>query len=128
VNYSFSQSGSYAFIPDYGQLTASGYHACGSSNGTSTFQCPDISITASQSSFDHSANQNVTIGYTIVAGRTLAGSWWLFIGPCEPIPLTINGGPDSVSYLNFGCTKLSGAPNNVSITGVWNLNVTSVQG
>ena len=130
VIYSFSQSGSYVFTPTYGQLTTSGYHACGSRNGTTTIQCPDLSITASQSSFDHSANQNVTIGYTIVAGKALAGSWWFFIAPCEAIPLTINGGPASVSYPNFGCTTLSStpAPTSVNIAGVWNLNVTSARG
>lgn len=127
VNYSFSHSGSYSFTPDYGPQASGAYRACDYLNGTAS-KCSDLSITASQSTFDHSADQNVTIAYTIVAGRNITGIWWFFVGSCEAIPLVFGAAPSPVSYPVVSCVTSNAAPSSAAITGYWNLNVSLARG
>jgi hypothetical protein len=132
VNYRFNGAGVYSFVhPDYGPWTSSGFCACGCpptwANGTQGSLCSNLSITSSEGEFVHFASQNVTVEYTLRAGKNSTGVFWLFIASCRPITIVVGALPASVPSPILEC-EIAGAnsPSSDAVTGVSNVHVAFV--
>ena len=139
VNYHCDAAGNFSFAsPDYGLLyygqnnghDTVGVAGCSGGgtlpNGTEVSDCSNVRVNSSVGEFDHGADANISVVYTIAAEENATGIFVLFLDSCDSVPIAVGSTPASVTEPSLSCITWSSQPSYDAITAVSNVVVSVV--